>query len=79
MGARVMLAKGRIQRHEDIVHLIAWRLEDRTHWLMKLSDRAGLPALARADEVARPAGDRHPPGPRHPRNVRVIPKSRDFH
>ena len=79
MGARMMLARGRIQRHEDIVHLIAWRLEDRTHWLRKLSGRVGLPALARADEVARPTGDRHPPGPRHPRNVRVIPKSRDFH
>jgi error-prone DNA polymerase len=79
MGARMMLVRGRVQRHEDIVHLIAWRIEDRTHWLSKLSDRVGLPALAHADEVARPTGDRHPPGPRHPRNVRVIPKSRDFH
>ncbi|MEL7030515.1 MAG: hypothetical protein AAGL49_15205, partial [Pseudomonadota bacterium] len=33
--------------------------------------------LARADEVLRPV----PPGrgARHPRDVRVIPKSRDFH
>ena len=37
--------------------------------------------LARADEVARPGPDPHQqmPPARHPRQVRVIPKSRDFH
>ena len=37
--------------------------------------------LARADEVARPVPDPHQqmPPARHPRQVRVIPKSRDFH
>jgi error-prone DNA polymerase len=33
-------------------------------------------SLARADEVKRPI----PEGPRpHPRDVRILPKSRDFH
>ena len=35
--------------------------------------------LARADEVVKPGPDPHQPAARHPRNVRVIPKSRDFH
>ena len=41
-------------------------------------------ALDRADEVTRPIPERKGPPPqrsggRHPRNVRVIPRSRDFH
>ena len=80
MGARLIFIQGRIQRHEDIIHVIANRLEDRSAWLATLSERAEvLPSsLAHADEVARPdPGSWHPR--RHPRNVRIIPKSRDFH
>ncbi|MDE0416186.1 MAG: error-prone DNA polymerase [bacterium] len=68
LGARLVLVKGRIQRAGDIVHLVADRLEDLTGWLDLLTP----------DEGSAP-----PPGPvafpsRHPRNVRTIPKSRDF-
>lgn len=80
MGARLVFIQGRIQRHEDIIHVIANRLEDRSDWLASLSERAltAKPPLAHADEVARPdPGSWHPR--RHPRNVRIIPKSRDFH
>jgi error-prone DNA polymerase len=80
MGARLMLVSGRVQRAGDIIHVVADRIEDCTHWLGELSDEIEMKnPLARADEVARPNHDRRGPPARHPRNVRVIPKSRDFH
>ena len=69
LGARVAMVKGRVQRTADIVHLVADRLEDLTGWLDLLTpDGEVVPA---------------PPGPvafpsRHPRNLRMIPRSRDF-
>jgi error-prone DNA polymerase len=59
MGARVILIKGRIQRHEDIIHVVSATLEDLSSWLSLLSEDAGdlrLP-LANADEVAKPGPD----------------------
>jgi error-prone DNA polymerase len=81
MGARLMLIRGRIQRVEDIIHVVATRIEDKTSWLMLLTEDGAVLAnpLARADEVVRPGHDRRDPAMRHPRNMRVIPKSRDFH
>ena len=84
MGSRLMTVEGEVQRSEEgVVHLIGARVIDRTHELGRLSeDRATRPAMARADigmtpdpryEKARPTGGRHP------RNVRILPKSRDFH
>jgi len=86
MGARLILIKGRIQRHEDIIHIVSSRLEDRSDWLSLLSEWAEeikIP-IANADEVLRPdpGSARNPSHPRwagHPRNERTIPKSRDFH
>jgi error-prone DNA polymerase len=78
MGARLMLVRGRVQRHNDIIHVIADHLEDKTAWLDLLSADLSQPSSAAdANETARLAGDR--PAGRHPRNERVIPKSRDFH
>jgi len=80
IGARLVLIRGRIQRHEEIIHVIARHLEDRSPWLLALSegDQNLAATLARADEVRRPApGSWHPS--RHPRAQRIIPKSRDFH
>ena len=33
MGARLVVVHGRVQRHEDIIHVVAERLEDRSDWL----------------------------------------------
>ena len=56
MGARLVVVHGRIQRHEDIIHVVAERLEDKSDWL-RLLDETGeslsLP-VANADEVKRP-------------------------
>ena len=65
MGARLILAEGRVQKSpEGVVHLMADTLIDRSGDLRLLSGEA-LPGQA--------------PGHRHPRNVRVLPPSRDFH
>ncbi|WP_420562220.1 error-prone DNA polymerase [Thalassobaculum sp.] len=80
MGSRLMAVTGRVQVTETVIHVVAEHLEDHTALLDTLSngspDMALDPPLARADEVARPI----PSAPaRHPRNVRILPKSRDFH
>ncbi|WOK37308.1 error-prone DNA polymerase [Sphingomonas sp. C3-2] len=79
MSARLMVIEGVIQRSkEDVVHLMVNRVFDRSAMLEMLDDRGSKTACASpGDEV------RHPQAPRqlrkHPRDVRVIPKSRDFH
>ncbi len=80
MGSRLMLIRGRVQRTGDIIHVVASRIEDKTAWLALLTEDQSLlrNPLARADEVVKPGPDPTPTA-RHPRQVRVIPKSRDFH
>ena len=89
MGARLILVEGYIQSSpEQVTHLVAQRMFDRSHDLIGLANDA----LSRKHPV--PAGptlveplndDRreHPDNPaqkiRHPRNVRILPPSRDFH
>ncbi|QCI63297.1 error-prone DNA polymerase [Phreatobacter stygius] len=78
MGARLLLIEGLIQKSpENVVHLMAERIVDRTEELDHLSDtHKTQPVVGRADEAL------HPQYPRisgHPRNVRILPKSRDFH
>ena len=78
MAARLMLIEGEVQRStEGVVHLMAARIIDRTAMLDRLSDQDGMvPPMARADEVNRPQPPRHRG---HPRDVRILPRSRDFH
>jgi error-prone DNA polymerase len=55
MGARLVVVHGRVQRHEDIIHIVAERLEDRSDWLHLLTDDDAdiqVP-IANADEVKR--------------------------
>ena len=56
MGARLIVVHGRLQRHEDIIHVVADRLEDRSDWLRLLTDDAEtvIIPIANADEVRRP-------------------------
>ena len=67
MGSRLVMVKGRIQRHEDIIHVIAEHLEDCSVDLLGLSEngRDLAPPHARADEVKRPGRDprEHAPAP----------------
>jgi error-prone DNA polymerase len=70
MGARLLLVEGRVQRSpEGVVHLVAERIFDRSHELERLSEDVTEAPSFRAQAA------KH----RHPRNVRTVPKSRDFH
>jgi len=66
MAARLMLVEGRVQRSpEGVTHLMATRIHDRTALLDRLLGE----------------GEASPPPRRagHPRDVRILPGSRDFH
>jgi error-prone DNA polymerase len=56
MGARLVVVHGSVQRHEDIIHVVATRLEDRSDWLHLLAEDGEEMAvsIANADEVRRP-------------------------
>jgi error-prone DNA polymerase len=82
LGARLCAVEGRIQNEHGVVHVIAERLYDYSPLLAQLSGADFREAVARADEVRRPAGDARG----HPRKVRqnlgpesVMPKGRNFH
>jgi error-prone DNA polymerase len=85
MGARMVLVRGRVQRAPDsegrVTHIVADSIEDRTGDLALLSDAPPLKPAMALDAAASAAPERgeRPEHGRHPRNVRVLPKSRDFH
>lgn len=65
MGSRLLLAEGKVQKSpEGVIHLMADTLIDRSPELKRLSGET-VP--------------KHGPAHRHPRDVRVLPPSRDFH
>ena len=77
MRARVIDVRGMVQRSDDVIHVVAHHLTDRSDALAALSNDLMEPPLAHADEVKKNIP--HDPRGRHPRDVRIIPKSRDFH
>jgi error-prone DNA polymerase len=89
MGSRLVLVEGRIQSSpEKVVHLVAERLIDRSADLLGLANDAAnhKPAVPAGPALIEPLNDDrrdHPNAPaqkiRHPRNVRILPASRDFH
>lgn len=89
MGARLIEVQGYIQSSpEKVTHLIAQRLIDRSHDLVGLANDAlgrkhPLPAGATVvepfNEDPRALTDMPAQKIRHPRNVRILPPSRDFH
>ena len=81
LGASLLEVHGRAQRSaENVVHIVAESLYDRTPQLRLLSDDRADPPMARADEIRRPQHQPHAKrSPGHPRDERPIPRSRDFH
>ncbi len=70
MSSRLLLVRGRLQKSpEDVVHVMAEHLVDRTAELDRLSQDPAPQPDALPQAVPR----------RHPRDVRVLPQSRDFH
>lgn len=99
MGARLILVEGYIQSSpEEVTHLVAQRMFDRSGDLIGLADDALIRkhAVPAGPALIEPLNDRPldedflnddrrsiPDAPaqkiRHPRNVRILPPSRDFH
>jgi error-prone DNA polymerase len=77
MGGRLLLIEGKVQRSpENVIHLMATRIVDRTAELSRLADAYNPTiTLSNADEFLHPQASRV----RHPRKVRILPGSRDFH
>jgi error-prone DNA polymerase len=89
MGARLILVEGYIQSSpEHVTHLVAQRMVDRSHDLIGLANDAAtrkhpMPAGPALIEPLNDDRRDHPDTPaqkiRHPRDVRILPPSRDFH
>jgi error-prone DNA polymerase len=89
MGARLVLVQGHIQSSpEHVTHLVAEQLFDRSRDLVNLANDAlsrkhALPVGPALIEPLHDDRRQHPDNPaqkiRHPRNVRILPRSRDFH
>ncbi len=89
MGARLILVEGYIQSSpEQVTHLVAQRMFDRSQDLIGLANDAlsrkhavpAGPALVEPlNDDRRDHADHPAQKIRHPRNVRILPPSRDFH
>jgi error-prone DNA polymerase len=77
MGARLMAVHGVVQRDpdSDVIHVVARRVEDHSFMLSHLSGGSLPSSIERREHV----GSWGRPAARHPRDVEIIPKSRDFH
>ena len=78
MGARLLVVHGRVQSDGRVIHVVADRLENRTDRLDDLAVDRVPQTQARGDHPTHPIAGQVS-ARRHPRDVRVIPKSRDFH
>jgi error-prone DNA polymerase len=89
MGARLILIEGYIQSSpEHVTHLVAQRMFDRSHDLIGLANDAlgrkhpvpaGPALIEPLNDDRRDHADTPAQKIRHPRNVRILPPSRDFH
>jgi error-prone DNA polymerase len=89
MGSRLIEVEGIIQSSpERVVHLVAERLIDRSHEMQQLANDAlsRKPVVPAGADVIEPLEHELPARSempahkiRHPRNVRILPRSRDFH
>ena len=88
LAARLLLARGRLQKEGKVIHLVADELVDMSHQLAELTQgevALTQEGLARADEVrggigaeSRAIGQERRDA-RNARAAKILPKSRDFH
>lgn len=81
MTARLMEVWGIVQKSEEgVIHLMGAHVVDRSAELGRLSeDHPTRIDLSRADVFKHPVYTAQGSGGRHPRDVRILPASRDFH
>jgi error-prone DNA polymerase len=74
LGSSLLLVTGRLQRSpENIIHVIADRLDDRSAMMGRIIDVPAAESAAQTDDIKLLRS------PGHPRQERVFPRSRDFH
>ena len=78
MASRLLVVQGRVQSDGRVIHVVADHLENRTARLDTLSEDRVPATVVRGDHPTHPIPGQVSPR-KHPRDVRVIPKSRDFH
>lgn len=70
MAAKLLKVKGRVQKADGVIHIIAIDLSDESHVIFNLMEDGASQKQAAIS---------HTSLARHPRDMRVIPNSRDFH
>ncbi len=60
LGARLISVTGKLQNEQNVIHVVAHRLDDLSHLLRSLAATTFTEALAHVDEVRRPIDDRTP-------------------
>lgn len=79
MGAYLMVVKGRIQTADNVTHILAEEIIDRTLDLEFLTEDSQYVRARGDDSKNWPVHALKSGIASHPRNVRAVPKSRDFH
>ncbi|ACT60172.1 error-prone DNA polymerase [Hirschia baltica] len=79
MGAYLIAVKGRVQTADNVTHILAEEIIDRTLDLEFLTEDSQYVQSKGGEGKAWPVYALKSEAARHPRNVRAIPTSRDFH
>jgi error-prone DNA polymerase len=58
MGARLVSIRGKLQKADNVIHVVAEHVENLSGYLTRLlEDRPDIPTLSPSDELRRPTGD----------------------
>lgn len=79
MGAYLIAVRGRVQTADNVTHILAEEVIDRTLDLEILTEDAQYIELKGQEDTSWSDIGLRSQTAKHPRNVRAIPKSRDFH
>jgi error-prone DNA polymerase len=82
LSARLLGVRGKLQREQGVIHVVARGLFDMSAFLTGLSEKHGGGAgfLSPADEVRKPGADQRGKPPRSQGSpAQVLPKGRNFH
>jgi len=82
LSARLLGVRGKLQREQGVIHVVARELFDMSSFLIGLSEKhgGGSGFLSPADEVRKPGADQRGRPPRSQDSLaQVLPKGRNFH
>ena len=82
MAARLMAVRGQMQTDGTVIHVVANAIDNHSDALDRLGDTAMPAVTVRGDQPTHPIVgqvDAMPQPHCHPRDVRLVPRSRDFH